>query len=205
MGSIGSLPKLETLILSHNYIEKIEGLGGCTALTTLELDFNQLRDADSLAGLRECSSLEVLNISHNVITDQEVLDVIQSLPNLRVLNMSGNPFIRKVSNYRRKIVNLLPQIRFLDDSPVTDNDRRLAAAWAEGGREAELAERQKLREEANAEMHAGLREFRRMQREGMISRGGSIKEYPELLSSDDEDAKALMQEKFAKQRDSEID
>jgi dynein assembly factor 1 len=205
MGSLGALPKLETLILSHNYIEKIEGLGRCPLLTTLELDFNQLRDADSLEGLRDCKSLEVLNLSHNAIVDAEIFDILESLGNLRVLRLDGNPLVRKVANYRRKLLNLLPSLRFLDDSPVTERDKRLAAAWGQGGRDAEAKERHKLNDEANAEMRAGMREFRRLQRDAMVSRGGSIEDYPELMSSDDEKAEILMREKFAKHTDEEID
>jgi dynein assembly factor 1 len=119
--------------------------------------------------------------------------------------LDGNPIVRKVANYRRKLLNLLPSLRFLDDAPVTERDRRLAVAWGEGGREAEAKERHKLNDEANAEMRAGMRDFRRMQREAMVSRGQSIEDHPELLSSDDEKAEILMREKFAKHTDEEID
>ena len=201
MTGLGALASLETLILSHNYIEKIEDLAGCTSLTTLELDHNNLTDAKSLAGLAECPSLQVLNLSHNSITGEDILDVLKELKQLRVLKLEGNPAVRQITNYRRRLINLLPELRFLDDSPVSDRDRRLAGAWGAGGREAEMEERHRINDEQDAEHRANMREFRRMQRAAMLERGHKIEDHPELLSSDDEDAERLMKEKFANQPD----
>lgn len=196
-----ALASLETLILSHNYIESIEGLAGCTSLTTLDLDHNNLTSAESLAGLAECPSLQVLNLAHNSIAGEGVLDALKDLKQLRVLRLEGNPVVRQTSNYRRRLINLLPELRFLDDAPVSDRDRRLANAWSVGGRDAEMEERHKINDEQEAEHRANLREFRRMQRAALLEQGHKIEDHPELLSSDDEDAERLMREKFANQPD----
>jgi dynein assembly factor 1 len=203
MSGLDNLVSLETMILSHNYIEKIENLSGCTSLTTLELDYNQLRDSISLEGLKECPTLQVLNISHNSLEGADVLDVLASLRQLRVLRLEGNPLVRKIPNYRRQVINLFPELKFLDDSPVTERDRRLAAAWKAGGKAAENEMRHTINDETEQKMRAGLRDFRRMQRDAMLERGGKIADHPELLSSDDEDAARLMQDKFARQVDEE--
>lgn len=68
-------------------------------------------------------------------------------PKLRVLNLMGNPITRKMLNYRRTIIAALPELRYLDDHPVFDEERRAVNAWVRGGKEAEMEERRKIREE----------------------------------------------------------
>lgn len=205
ISGLDKLESLETLILSHNYIEKVSGLEGCKSLTTLEIDHNHLHDAESLAGLKECPSLQVLNLAHNAITGEDIFDVLKNLTNLRVLRLEGNPVVRQMANYRRRIINMFPELRFLDDAPVDDRDRRLARAWGEGGREAELEERHKIADEQQQEHRANMRSFRRLQRDAMLAAGHRIEDHPELLSSDDEDAERLMREKYEKQNDGEYE
>ena len=170
-------------------------------MTSIELDHNQIRNFQSLQGLIECPSLENLNISHNKITlennENQLFEILKNLPNLKVLRMEGNPFVRSMTNYRRRIINTLPELRFLDENPVTDHDRRLAAAWKVGGKEAEIQERYKINDEKESAKKEVMRDFRRMKREALISSGKEkIEDHPELLSSDDENKEALMKDKY---------
>ena len=111
--------------------------------------------------------------------------------------MEGNPFVRNMTNYRRRIINILPELRFLDDAPVTDHDRRLAAAWKIGGKDAEIQERYKINDEKESAKKEVMRDFRRMKREALLSNGKEkIEDHPELLSSDDENKEALMKDKY---------
>lgn len=198
---LDELTSLETLILSSNYIEEITGLSHLSSLTTIELDHNQIRSIQSLEGLTCCPSLEIVNISHNKIifeeNEQQLFDILSKLQNLKVLKMDGNPFIRSISNYRRKIINILPQLRFLDDTPITENDRRLAAAWKSGGKNAEIQERYKINDENESQRKEGMRDFRRMKRDAVLSNENArIEDYPELLSSDDDTKEELMKKKY---------
>ena len=199
---LDELCSLETLILSNNYISSISGISNLKSLTSIELDHNQIRNFQSLSGLTECPSLENLNISHNKIilennNENQLFEILQKLPNLKVLRMEGNPFVRNMTNYRRRIINILPELRFLDDAPVTDHDRRLAAAWKVGGKEAEIQERYKINDEKESAKKEVMRDFRRMKREALISSGKErIEDHPELLSSDDENKETLMKDKY---------
>lgn len=198
---LDELCSLETLILSNNYISSISGISKLKSLTSIELDHNQIRNFQSLQGLIECPSLENLNISHNKITlennENQLFEILKNLPNLKVLRMEGNPFVRSMTNYRRRIINTLPELRFLDENPVTDHDRRLAAAWKVGGKEAEIQERYKINDEKESAKKEVMRDFRRMKREALISSGKEkIEDHPELLSSDDENKEALMKDKY---------
>ncbi|OHT14903.1 hypothetical protein TRFO_14698 [Tritrichomonas foetus] len=195
---VDELVSLETLILSHNYIESVSGLDKCVKLNTIELDHNHIRSVQQLNGLLECPSLEVVNISHNKINDKadDIIAFFEQLKNLKVLRMEGNPFIRMMQNYRRRIINALPELVFLDDAPVSQNDRRLAAAWKIGGKEAEIQERYKINDEKESDRKENMRDFRRMKRDAVLSSGKNIEDYPELLSSDDEQKPRLLKEKF---------
>lgn len=199
---LDGLSSLETLILSNNYISTISGLSNLKNLTSIELDHNQIRNFRSLEGLTECPSLENVNISHNKIVlennnEDLLFDILKKLPNLKVLRMEGNPFVRNMTNYRRRIINILPELRFLDENPVTDHDRRLAAAWKVGGKEAEIQERYKINDEKESAKKEVMRDFRRMKREALLSSGKEkIEDHPELLSSDDENKETLMKDKY---------
>ena len=63
------------------------------------------------------------------------------MPNLGVLYMQGNPVCKKISNYRKVLTSRIPTLKYLDDRPVFEDDRRYAEAWAKGGIEAERNER----------------------------------------------------------------
>jgi hypothetical protein len=48
-------------------------------------------------------------------------------------------------HYRKTLLARMPSLNYLDDSPVFPKDRRLAAAFLEGGLDAERAMRDTLR------------------------------------------------------------
>lgn len=72
------------------------------------------------------------------------------MPNLKVLYLQNNGCISKIRNYRKTVIAKLPNLKYLDDRPVFDDDRRNAEAFARGGMEEERAERARIAEEKKA-------------------------------------------------------
>lgn len=118
---------------------------------------------DDLLGLIECPSIEVLDLQQNEIEDVEVIDeILCKLPNLKVLYLMKNPLIKKIKMYRKTIITKIPTLKYLDDRPVFDDDRRYAEAWSRGGLEEERAERDKIRKEKDAKHEEYHRNFKAM-------------------------------------------
>ena len=59
----------------------------------------------------------------------------------------GNPVCKKIPNYRKTLVTKIPTLKYLDDKPVFEEDRRFAEAWARGGIQEERTERDKFKKE----------------------------------------------------------
>jgi len=126
--------------LNENNIGVIEGLSGCDELDTIYLKRNRLgradgvSDIDAVKGVLECPTICCLDISENHMEDPAILEeVIFKMKDLRVLYLQGNPLCKKVDYYRKKIISEIPNLKYLDDRPVFEEDRRRAEAWARGG------------------------------------------------------------------------
>jgi len=97
---------------------------------------------DDLRGLLECPSLTTVDLQNNKIDDPAVLDeVFCQMPQIKVLYLQGNPVTSKIKNYRKTMISKIPTLKYLDDRPVFDDDRRNAEAFARGGLEEEREER----------------------------------------------------------------
>jgi len=84
------------------------------------------------------------------------------MPNLKVLYLMKNPVVKKIRNYRKTIISKIPSLRYLDDRPVFDDDRRYAEAWERGGVEEEKEERKKIKAEKDAKHEEYHRNFKSM-------------------------------------------
>ncbi|CAM9110499.1 unnamed protein product, partial [Choristocarpus tenellus] len=73
-----------------------------------------------------------LDIQHNRIDDPEVLEVVAAIPDLRVLYLQGNPVVKKIQHYRKTLVSRCLHLKYLDDRPVFESERRRCMAWAKG-------------------------------------------------------------------------
>lgn len=187
MSGLEELVNLKVLCLSHNFISKVEGLNGLKNLTNLDLDHNRLRDPSNLSGLLEAHELTCLNLSDNNIESEEFASIIKELHKLRVLRMGGNMVTRTMDNYRRRLITQNKELKYLDDAPIEEDDRRIAEAWAEGGREAELKERKRIKDEKNQKHKKQMKEFKKLQRDAILKAGQSLEDHPDLVSSDSED------------------
>jgi dynein assembly factor 1 len=159
---LGHMKQLSNLNLSQNHISKIENLGGLEKLQTLQLPKNRLKTAESVKGLLECPSLQVIDIQNNEIDDPAVIDILEQMPNLKVVYLKGNPFVKKVKNYRRNVISRLKNLTYLDDRPVFDEERKLVEAWAIGGKEGEKKERERQKEEKKEKERRNFEAFDKM-------------------------------------------
>ncbi|OON17804.1 leucine Rich repeat-containing domain protein, partial [Opisthorchis viverrini] len=154
---------LDTLDVSNNMITKIENLDMLPNFTRLIIAHNKLTNLEDLLHVINCPQLSVLDLQHNHIKDPEVVEeVFAKIPSLRVLYNQGNPFVRVVKNYRKKVINLCKQLTYLDDRPVFPKDRACAEAFYEGGAELENEVRQKWNAEEQQKIIDRLREKRQI-------------------------------------------
>jgi dynein assembly factor 1 len=143
-------------------------------LENLQLKRNRLgRGADAnyenIIGLLERPSIKVLDISDNYIDDEKALtEVIYKMEELSVLYFQGNPVIKKTRNYRKTVTVAIPNLRYLDDRPVFEDDRRFAEAFSRGGFTEEKKERdqcKKEKDEAHWKNHQAFKDMMKKARE----------------------------------------
>lgn len=169
---------LDTINLSKNFIKKIENLSQCTKLSTLNLSFNGLTTAESIEHILDIPSLQTLDIQSNKIDDPDVLDLFSRMPDLRVLYLMGNPVVKKIPHYRKTIIAKCQHLKYLDDRPVFEEERRRVNAWAaaletgglEAAQEAERQELKNIRQEKDDADERNFRAFEQMIRQGQAIR-----------------------------------
>ena len=165
MSGLEHLVKLSNLNLSDNLVTKIEGLENCVNLDMLYLARNRVgrNGVDDLRGLLACPSITTCDLQNCKIDDPAVLEeIFCNMPNLKVLYCQGNPFTSKIKNYRKTMIAKLPELKYLDDRPVFDDDRRNAEAFARGGLDEERQERARIQEEKRAREEGNRLAFKEM-------------------------------------------
>lgn len=123
------LPNLDTLNVSSNGLDSLQNIQSCPLLSTLIAQNNQLRTIEALAPLQQCSNLHTLDLQNNDIEDPAVIQHIYELPELRCLYLKGNPVVSKISNYRKSTISKCPLLTYLDDRPITEEERLCSEAW----------------------------------------------------------------------------
>lgn len=149
--------QIQNLNLSNNSIRKVEGLGSLKKLENLNLANNMIEDLEGLEVLKETKSLRNINVSHNRIYATEgVVEFWSQFKHeenysLVVLYYHHNPGVREISNYRKRMISSMLSLKYLDDRPIFEIERRSANAWNEGGNTAALKARQEYhKEQVNA-------------------------------------------------------
>jgi hypothetical protein len=169
--------KLDTLNLSKNFVTKIENLAHCKKLHTLILSNNNLKDAASIEHATEIPELHALDVQSCKIDDDAdaVLDVLKRCKELKVLYLKGNDCVKRIKNYRKMVISTCPNLRYLDDRPVFDDERRRCDKWrevfdetgdADKAMEAERNEIQLIRDEKRQREERAFKQFEDMVREG---------------------------------------
>lgn len=161
---LDSLKLLSNLNLSENCISVVENLGNLPQLTNLQLKHNRIgiHGLEDLFGLRELKSISVVDLSENRIEEPEVKEILQDLTTMRVLYLQGNGCVRKIPHYRKTLINSFKDLRYLDDKPVFEDERRFAEAFGRGGLEAEKREREVYRKEKQDAEIQRVKDFREM-------------------------------------------
>eukprot|EP00933_Yihiella_yeosuensis_P061966 TRINITY_DN64857_c0_g1_i1.p1 TRINITY_DN64857_c0_g1~~TRINITY_DN64857_c0_g1_i1.p1 ORF type:complete len:538 (+),score=136.10 TRINITY_DN64857_c0_g1_i1:42-1616(+) len=166
--------ELRQLNLDGNAVRSISGLAHLKKLEHLSLSKNCIDSLEEMEALKSMENLQNLDISHNQVESGEgVVEFFASLPNtIRVLRYHGNPGIRFVEHYRKRMVNSLPELRYLDERPIFPVERRSCAAWAEGGLQAmQQAKKDHFKEkQAENRVDPERREFLTQQRKLAIAR-----------------------------------
>ncbi|CAG9576443.1 conserved hypothetical protein [Leishmania major strain Friedlin] len=135
----------------------------CSSLRNLNLAGNRLQGFEDCLGLLCYRSLAVLDLSHNHIADGEaLLLILERLPRLQSLKLSGNPLVRSLPRYRKRVLSRCKRLLHLDDRPVFAEERRVVTAWAIGGDDGEEKERHAIQEERAAAEKKRLEDFRRL-------------------------------------------
>ena len=149
ISGLDNLKDLWSLNLSDNFIKKIENLSHLLHLNTLIIANNSI-GSSGLSDILELveSPITCLDIQNNKIEDVNcVEEVFSKMRNLSVLYLKGNPVVKSISNYRKRLIVRIPGLKFLDDRPVFDDERRCSVAWSIGGLDAEKAEREAIARE----------------------------------------------------------
>jgi len=130
--------ELRQLNLESNALTRITGLACLAKLEQVNLSRNCLSDLQVLEALRPLSKLTNVDVSHNLFEESEgvVERWAEICPQIRLLRYFGNPGVRSVEHYRKRLINALPQLSYLDERPVFPIERKSSMAWAEGGLEA---------------------------------------------------------------------
>lgn len=173
--NIDHLIDLDNINLSKNYIKMIENMSTLKKLTSLNIAHNVISTLEGVRQVLELPALQTLDLQHNKIEDPAIVDIVAQIPDLRVLYLMGNPCVKQIRNYRKTIVAKCKTLKYLDDRPVFEEERRRVDAWWKvidaGGSndeatEAERKELQLIRKEKDDADERNFREFEKMMKEG---------------------------------------
>ena len=165
MEGLDNLRLLANLNLSDNMISVVEGLSNLDRLDMLYLARNRIgfNGLDDLRGVLECPSITTLDLQNNKLDDPTIIEeIFVHMPNLKVLYLQGNGCVNKIKQYRKTMIAKLPGLKYLDDRPVFEDDRRNAEAFHRGGLDEERKERAIITAEKRAKDEANRVAFKDM-------------------------------------------
>ena len=170
---------LDSLNLSKNYIKRVENLSHMKELTSLNLSHNQLASGTDIDELAQLKSLQTIDLQYNLIVDVGIVDLLSSLKDLRVLYLVGNPVVKSIKNYRRILISRCKNLKYLDDRPVFDDERRRVEVWmaayiidnnTDTANQAERNELLKIRQEKDDADERNFNSFKELMQQGLKSR-----------------------------------
>jgi hypothetical protein len=143
-----------------------------------------LTTADDIKHVLQVPSLSVLDLQSNRINDPSIVDILSRMPNLKVLYLQGNDVVKEIKHYRKTIIYRCPLLKYLDDRPVFDDERRRVNVWGRvldetngdfnAAQEAERLEMQKIRDEKKQKDEDNFRHFEQLMAEGRRKRAEEL-------------------------------
>ncbi|XP_008290548.1 leucine-rich repeat-containing protein 51-like [Stegastes partitus] len=123
-----------SLRLSYNNVTDLDGLQDTLShflaqplkLAWLDLSFNKLIHITPV--LCELQELRVLYLHGNQIGQLSEVDKLVQLQHLHTITLHGNA-IENCKGYRNHVISAVPQLKKMDFSAVTPEDRVLANVW----------------------------------------------------------------------------
>jgi hypothetical protein len=182
-----------TLNLSHNRIKRIENLAMLPLLKNLDLSNNLIganddgaaNPLDCLEELKYCKALTSIDLSNNIMDcEHGVVEFFAECQNILCLYLKGNPCVRRISMYRKRLTYSLKNLQYLDDRPVFEIERIAANAWSEGGAEGEKVAREKYQQEKMDKMKSYTQRGRELTEEARAKRKEQMRRMLESLKKD---------------------
>lgn len=177
---LDTLVELDNINLSKNVIKKIQNLSQLTKLTSLIISHNNLTSLEDIEHVLAVPSLQTLDLQSNKLNDVNIIEIFAKMPDLRVLYLQNNPVAKDIKHYRKTIISKCPNLKYLDDRPVFDDERRRVTAWAaallahpedmEAAQEAERNEILLIRKEKDDADERNFRAFEKIMEAGREAR-----------------------------------
>ncbi|XP_020279827.1 acidic leucine-rich nuclear phosphoprotein 32 family member A-like isoform X2 [Pseudomyrmex gracilis] len=117
VGLSNEFSALESLSLINVGLTSLKGFPQLPSLKKLELSDNRISGGLNL--LDSSPKLTHLNLSGNRIKDLDTLQPLKAFKNLRSLDLFNNE-VTNMDNYREKVFNLIPSLRYLDGYDIDD-------------------------------------------------------------------------------------
>ena len=105
---------IRALNLRGNKIFDISILSELSSLEIISLDANQIKD---ISAFKKLKNVREVQLRDNQITDFNQLENLKNCKKLEKLAIKDNP-IANISNYHQKIIEILPQLKKIDDIEV---------------------------------------------------------------------------------------
>ncbi|XP_067207051.1 acidic leucine-rich nuclear phosphoprotein 32 family member A isoform X2 [Linepithema humile] len=117
VGLTNEFSALESLSLINVGLTSLKGFPTLSSLKKLELSDNRISSGLNL--LDSSPKLTHLNLSGNKIKDLDTLQPLKEFKNLKSLDLFNNE-VTNMDNYREKVFNLIPSLRYLDGYDADD-------------------------------------------------------------------------------------
>lgn len=117
VGLSNEFSALESLSLINVGLTSLKGFPKLSSLKKLELSDNRISGGLNL--LDSSPKLTHLNLSGNKIKDLDTLQPLKEFKNLKSLDLFNNE-VTNMDNYREKVFNLIPSLRYLDGFDADD-------------------------------------------------------------------------------------
>ncbi len=111
---------MQELNISHNYIEKLEGISSLTALQSCDVTGNRIASIPKLPKLK---NLHTFRIADNRIASLEDIQNLKALASLSIVTLAGNP-VSDFEHTRPYAVYKLACIDAIDGRAVEMAERR---------------------------------------------------------------------------------